>query len=78
MTNKVNREEEASHISKLETKLLEDGRIKGNMLTPTVVIIPASLKLLHRNARRALPIPLIKNANIAPRKPTIGAVIVNG
>jgi hypothetical protein len=49
--NKVRWLEEASHTSRLMSGWREEGRIKGNMLTPTVAIMPAILSELMTNAR---------------------------
>ena len=50
MINKVNSLEEESHTIKLIFGLSEEGRINGNILNPTVAIIPMILIALINQA----------------------------
>ena len=56
--------------------MVDEGKMKGNMLTPTVAIIPTIDAELHTKARRVKRASI--NASIAPRRPIAGASIVIG
>ncbi len=70
--------DDASHTSKLEEGVDDDGSMKGNILTPTVAIIPISLNALHINASTRQPAIALKNTATSPANPSTGATIANG
>ena len=59
-------------------KLVDEGKMNGNILTPTVVIMPAILTLLQIKAKRLLPHLAVNKTIKAPKKPNTGASIVQG
>ncbi len=76
MINKVTWLEELSQTNKLCSGCDEEGKMNGNMLTPTVPIIPATDSALLVKASSGL---RTKNvANSAPKMPKAGTIKVTG
>ena len=76
MTNSVRRLDDASHTVKLAAGATFDGIKKGNMLTPAVAMMPKMPSALAINAKLGRRAEVKSKAEIGPRKPRIGAVII--
>ncbi len=76
MINNVNWLDELSQTSKLWFGLLDEGKIKGNMLTPTVAIMPNMDRALEQKAMKGR--FASKIASSAKPIPKIGTICVIG
>ena len=79
ITPKVVWLEDASQTVRLLLGSREEGRMKGNMLTPAVATTPATLSALAIQAKPSRRPPRVKAAaSSAPRTATSGASMVKG